>query len=110
MIEINAVLVLLVCHWVADFILQTDKMAVNKSKSNEWLMVHCITYTIPFMILSPAFALVNGITHFMIDWCTSRITSKLWANGDRHNFFVCIGMDQFIHVAILILTYSWMVF
>jgi len=33
MISINIIIVILFIHWIADFVLQTDKQAKNKSKS-----------------------------------------------------------------------------
>jgi hypothetical protein len=91
-------------HWVADFVLQTDQMAQNKSKSNRWLSIHIIVYSLPWFIFGWKFALVNAAAHWLIDWVTSRITSQLWAKKDVHNFFVVIGFDQAAHLTILILS------
>jgi hypothetical protein len=91
-------------HFIADFVLQTDAMAKGKSSSNRWLGLHIMVYTAPFLVLGWKYALVNGASHFAIDWCTSRMTSRLWKAGRVHDFFVVIGFDQFLHVAILIAT------
>lgn len=92
-------------HWLADFVCQTDKMAKGKSKSNKWLSFHILTYTMILLIpFGPRYALVNGAVHFCVDYITSRITSKLWAKGQVHNFFVVIGIDQAIHMTCLIYT------
>lgn len=108
MISSITVIFLLTIHWIADFILQTDEMAKNKSSSNYYLGIHILYYTIPFLIIfGIKFALVNGIAHFLTDYVTSRITSKLYAKGDVHNFFVVIGFDQLIHSTTLILSYIY---
>jgi hypothetical protein len=79
---------LLVGHFVADFVCQSDWMAVNKSKRIEALCAHVIVYTaVLCMFAVPfsggfwpwmAFGMVNGIAHFVQDAITSRLTSRLW--------------------------------
>jgi len=91
-------------HWIADFILQTDKMALNKSRSWKWLSAHIAVYTACLLPLGFAFAVVNGLAHFVTDAITSRLTSYLYQKGDRHNFFVVIGLDQASHLTVLIAT------
>ena len=91
-------------HWIADFIFQTDKMAINKSTSWKWLSSHIAAYTTFLLIFGWQFALINGAAHFVTDAITSRITSCLWKKGDRHNFFVVIGADQALHLTVLLLT------
>lgn len=93
-------------HFVADFILQTDKMALNKSKSNKWLAIHILVYSIPFLFWGWKFALLNGIAHFLVDFITSRLTSYLWQKNERHLFFVIIGADQALHLSCLYLSYE----
>jgi len=94
----------IIAHFVGDFVLQTDKMAINKSTSNKWLLIHLGVYTSVLLIFGLKFALVNGILHLVTDYITSRATSYLWKKGDRHNFFVVIGLDQTIHMISLYLT------
>ena len=100
-------------HFVADFVLQSDWMAKNKSKSWKALSLHISTYTIalsiPLMFASTIkasllYALINGAVHFVVDAITSRMTSKLYAKGDVHNFFVVVGLDQAIHMSTLVAT------
>lgn len=94
-------------HFVADFILQTDKMALNKSKSNRWLLAHSVTYSLPMLFfVGPLYAVVNGAAHIVVDWCTSRVNSKLWQANERHWFFTMIGFDQAIHLTTLAVTYT----
>jgi hypothetical protein len=79
----------------------------------------------------------NAAAHFVTDAVTSRITSRLWflepahgiwvqaentvpkhgrtlvnpwvakAGGNRHWFFVTIGIDQWIHAVTLLVTAGW---
>lgn len=97
-------------HFLSDFILQTDSMAMNKSKSNAWLGLHVLVYSLPFLLVFGwKFALVNYLGHFATDWISSRVTSRLWQKGERHWFFVVIGADQAVHLSTLLLTYQWLV-
>lgn len=95
-------------HWVADFVLQTDTMAKNKSTSNKWLLSHVSVYTIPFFIFGWKFALVNGAAHFVTDYFTSRINSRLYKAGKIHEFFVGVGFDQAVHATTLVLTLEYL--
>lgn len=127
-------LALLVVHWIADFVLQTHWQASNKSKNNGALSLHVTVYTwcigIGAVVIFPInsetflFALVNGVLHFATDFCTSRVTSRLFMrqfdyiissfNGESrvamkrnftlHDFFGVVGLDQLIHHVTLGLT------
>jgi hypothetical protein len=85
---------LLVAHFIADFICQSDWMALNKSKSLDALTVHVLVYSW-VLALFVAFALalsgwqgdtralsvwiiVNCAAHFVQDAITSQINAKLW--------------------------------
>lgn len=116
----NTILALVWLHFVFDFVFQTNDMAMNKSKSNKWLLAHIAVYTSPFIFFGIKFALVNGVAHFLTDWITSRINSHLWKQGSDpsrdvdsrksyvHYFFVGVGVDQAIHATCLLLTAKYM--
>lgn len=103
MISLTTVVLIIWIHFVADFMLQNDKMAVNKSTNNKWLGIHCLVYSVPFLLFGWQFALINGISHFIIDFCTSRGTSYLWKHEQRHWFFTLIGFDQALHLTVLLI-------
>lgn len=105
---IRLLLALVWMHFVADFIMQTHAMAKNKSSSNWWLAFHVAVYTAPFFIFGWKFALVNGIVHGLVDYVTSRVNKRLWAQGKVHWFFVGVGVDQAIHMSTLVLT-LWLI-
>ena len=107
MIELWIIVSLIACHYIGDFILQTDSMAVNKSTSNFWLTKHVFTYIIPFLIFYALiipnpnmFLLVivmNLLLHWITDYTTSRIASYFHKQEKRGLFFKTIGFDQLIH-------------
>jgi hypothetical protein len=88
-------------HFVADFMVQTDWQAVNKSKSLNALARHVGTYSLCLLWLGPKFAIINGVAHFAVDFFTSK-RARMWAGGKRHDFFVVIGADQYIHECCLL--------
>lgn len=127
----------LAVHFVADFVLQSNWMATNKSKRWDALALHCLVYAACWLWLGIAFALITFVTHFITDAITSRITSRLWFlrmelagrkwrvvadgvsseepaywvnldDGKRHWFFVVIGADQVIHYVTLAATGAYL--
>lgn len=99
-------LLLVWTHFVADFLLQTDNMALNKSTNHRWLGLHALTYTVPFLLFGFKFAVANGVAHFVVDFITSRCTRNLWDKGERFWFFNFVGMDQAVHLTTLFSTYA----
>lgn len=123
MIGLIELFFILIVHWIADFICQTDEQAKNKSKSNIALLTHTSIYTVVWIvalfaiyyiypILDPfttlKFAIVTFILHTITDYFTSRLNTKLYKEGDIHNFFVSVGFDQVLHYVQLILTYYYL--
>jgi ABC-type multidrug transport system fused ATPase/permease subunit len=114
MIPLNVVLLFMFWHWVADFVLQTDWQAKNKSSNNLALLNHVLVYSMVFyamifFLINPfiaaIFFVITFVAHFTTDYFTSRLNTKLWKEGKVHYFFVSIGFDQFLHYAQLFITY-----
>lgn len=106
----------LVVHFIADFVLQSNWMAQNKSHDAKALCAHCAVYLLcllacaPFLAkylaiqFTPAaalWALFNMVAHLLTDLVTSRINKRLWNAKRVHGFFVGIGADQLIHALTL---------
>ena len=111
-------LVLLTAHFVGDFLCQTDRMAVNKSKSFKWLAIHVATYTAVVATATVAwawlesgqtwfdpmvfvwFTLATFVTHFLTDAVTSRWTTRLYGAGpwlsseDEHDLALEMALDE----------------
>ena len=135
MIDLKIVLAIILIHWLADFVFQTDKMAKGKSKNWSDLLSHTGTYSFVWLFIGGCiylqqfrpydpeynkimniywsywiprgilFVFITFIAHTITDYFTSRLNSKLWAKGDVHNFFVSVGGDQLLHYTQLLLTY-----
>lgn len=93
---------LLALHFIADFVLQSDWMAKNKSVNNNALAAHVFVYSFVFLLVyGLPFALLTFVLHFWQDYVTSRINSRLWKAGKVHYFFVGVGADQLLHFVTL---------
>lgn len=121
MINLWEVLMLVVGHWFADFVCQTDRQALGKSKEWSPLLEHTLTYTVimTFMVafitcpqigdkgvlLAFLFGIITFAAHTATDYYTSRVNAVLWQEEKRHDFFVSVGFDQVLHYAQLFITY-----
>lgn len=120
------VMAILLNHGFADFLLQNQNMATQKSKSKYWLSIHVLAYMagmIPIaalvwilsgnVLFGLGWLLANGVAHWVTDFYTSKWTSKLYANQQFYtpnkylkfinfpSFFSVIELDQCIHYACL---------
>lgn len=120
MITLYTLSIVLLGHWVFDFMLQTHWMATNKSKNNVALGEHVAVYVSGLCIIAflnagyfnnfafaTAWVIVNGVLHFLTDYVTSRATSLLYKDENYHDFFVTIGFDQLCHYFTLFATFLY---
>jgi hypothetical protein len=84
---VTIVYVLLVAHFIADFLCQSDWMALNKSKRWDALTLHVAVYTAVIGLCMVQwwtphrfgwFVVANFAAHFVQDAITSRINARLW--------------------------------
>lgn len=112
------ILLIFVVHFLADFVFQSSKMATGKSKSLKWLSIHVGVYGLVSLItavfISAKFGnyvygfswwIVNVALHFVVDYITSKVTSRFWEQKNMRLFFVMIGFDQLLHNLCLMGTY-----
>lgn len=123
-LHFGEILLILIIHWWADFIMQSHEQAVNKSRSFAHLLEHTIMYTscwwfawIVVLMATPnldflywlymliAFIPVTFVCHTVTDYFTSRATRRFFDEKDYHNGFVVVGFDQILHYVQLFLTY-----
>lgn len=84
---------LIACHFIADFPFQSDFIAMNKGKSWEINFYHAVIYTAAFLLfmkVSLPFAALLFVSHFIIDPLKARykLVKRIW-------------QDQLIHIAVL---------
>ena len=114
MFTFSTILFVLLIHFLADFGLQTNEQATNKSSSIKYLAYHVGVYSLiwliaawfyfDYFILALAFSAITFIFHFATDYVTSRVGKPYWAKQDLHNGFVIVGFDQVLHYIQLFLT------
>ena len=115
MIGVGAVLLVLAAHFAGDFVFQTDEMATRKSGEFCYLYDHVCVYAIPLLAaawllpsLWPEWWFLNVAAHLVVDCFSSRATARLWKAGERHWFFIVIGLDQAVHYAALFASLAWL--
>lgn len=47
---IETIFLIIICHLIGDYVLQSDFIARSKGENLYHLLVHCILYTVPFYI------------------------------------------------------------
>ena len=88
--------IILACHFVGDYVLQTDFIAKTKGENRWHMFIHCFLYVMPFLIIFwfdwrlP----VLFISHFIIDTLKSRYKK------------ISYPVDQILHLAICIMYFS----
>ena len=112
--QVNAIMLFLVIHYVADYVCQHPWMANNKSKRFKPLLVHILVYTsimgvtaffiFGYSAVLVAFILSNGFAHMLTDYNTSKISSRLYEQKKYWRFFNILGIDQLAHQLVLIYT------
>ena len=101
---------ILITHWLADFVCQTDEMAKEKSTDLSILFTHTFIYTavwiLPIMMVGILYGIgfkvlwflpITFLSHSLIDYYTSKTNSQLYKENKYHAFFTSIGLDQVLH-------------
>lgn len=103
---------ILLCHIIGDFYLQTNKIAEEKKNNNWFLLLHCFLYVIPLhfvmfllrnnlvsIILS---MIIIGGTHYIID--RLKVVFENIERCPKHYLFL---IDQILHIISLIVVCHW---
>jgi hypothetical protein len=104
-----ALTILLVKHWVADFLLQTSYQVHNKGRyGHPGGLLHSaihIVCTLPvFTLLPPATVQLGAgllaaeyVFHYHVDWAKEQLNRSFGLKTDVAGFWYLLGLDQLIH-------------
>lgn len=120
---ITDVFFILIVHWVADFVLQDEEWAINKSSSLYCLLKHTLTYSLVFfaaaliandfkLYLCFLFFVCTFVLHTITDYFSSKVVAKKFKKkhygSSVPNFgaFTIIGLDQLAHYIQLLVCWN----
>ena len=112
----NVILIIsiLTAHWICDYLLQSRRMAVEKSSNIKWLLLHVITYSsaMTFMLIIPLSWIIGkpifildvlvlfgifSVPHLVVDFFTSKAAADFYKDQRYYWFFSILGLDQLLH-------------
>lgn len=122
---LSTILAILIAHYFSDFIMQSEEMAINKHKNEHALYVHVALYSYCMILLLfiynafigiftfklIIFWIVTFVTHYFIDYYTSKIVNTKFTNKQYYTIlpnigaFSMIGFDQLLHYIQLFVSY-----
>ena len=91
--SLNLLILLVLAHFVCDFVLQSDRMAVEKSPGRDdtlhwswWLGSHAATHGLAVALLTdvPLLGLMETLLHAIIDWLKIRSRFALVVDQSLH--------------------------
>lgn len=104
---------LVLFHFVTDFIGQAAYIAAKKRGINKEMLLHASFSTLPFIILFVNFsiamtifgALMIFVSHLVIDTCRKELNLRQKLNPEKHSYWIILGVDQIAHLTV----FYWLV-
>ncbi|NTV91001.1 MAG: DUF3307 domain-containing protein, partial [Clostridiales bacterium] len=100
---------LLLGHLIGDFVLQTDKIAANKTRYWQWNLIHAIIVTfcmlafaIPFGGMLCFLVVISGMLHFIFDY-SKPLIAQMFHLGELAGFI----LDQLMNVGVILEISVW---
>lgn len=109
----NLLLILLICHVLGDYILQSNHLAMDKLNRYPSVCLHALIYSIPFILVMiyyitittnlidlgyPWMLLIIPVLHYIIDTLKYLITKYLYQNS-----IVLYFTDQVLHILTIVI-------
>ncbi len=104
-----ALIMLLIKHWLVDFVWQTPRMVEEKGQYGKWhgilhSLQHSLATFVIFILAGIPFALgvalIDFVTHYHIDWVKMNYGNRDIATPEFWNH---LGLDQLAHSLVYIL-------
>lgn len=109
--EIQIILAIVIAHWIGDYVLQSESMAIGKATSIKWLTIHVLVWTASLGVITTLFGATftwvaaMGVAHWIQDFVTAKINSHYQKTKQLKLFWLTIGSDQMLHYMVLFTTY-----
>ena len=106
-------------HFIADFVLQTDRMVVEKGiYGAKHGIYHSLAQSagtfLAFAWLHPVIGIITAfldfLAHYHIDWAKININKKYKYTPADHKFWFWLGLDQLAHQITYIFLVGWVFF
>ena len=110
--------IIFILHIFGGFLLQSKRISKLKRENTFYLLQHVGMYTLIFVVFSPIllgltfwegleFSLLNGVLHFVVDFFTGKLKSKLFEK-DEFKYHLTVVLDYSLHLALLFITFIWL--
>ena len=104
---LSTIILIIWLHYYGDYFFQPRKIANNKYKNIKYLLIHTCIYCLCLLALGWKFAVVSACLHFLVDFITSKAAHAAWEKGNDREFFLILGIDQSIHITMLVSAYKF---
>lgn len=109
------IILIILIHLVGDFLMQGSTFSKLKESKILYLLLHVLIYSTFLFVISPIFlslswsesllfTAINGGTHLVIDFITSKLKHIFWKKNEGA-YIAVISVDNLLHVGILIYSY-----
>lgn len=99
----NLLIRLLLAHILADFVLQTTRMAENKRWFNKAMLYHLVIVSACTFLLS--FSLKITLIIALAHWLTDAL--KKQAEKKYQGKYLLFAFDQLLHILVIVWVWAW---
>ena len=109
----NTLLIMIIAHFIGDYLLQPEKLATDKAKKIKSLMVHALLYTAAMSLLFVCVQWTSvliplaiiAVSHLVIDEVKIQVERR---KAKAKEILICFCIDQVLHLAVVVI--CWLLF